>query len=209
MRNLLSAAFVGLMVNTAGAMAAPTQTLSYTILMGGDPIGHETVALTVDGAQTTAAVETDTKAKVLFLDFHYHHQRTETWVNGKLQHLVADTDDDGSIHHIETQAAGDVVKAQVDGVAKDYPGDALALTLWSKTALDHTNLYDTIDAKPFKVTYKALGNETVKVGGGRQVTAEHFHMDGDIEKDLWFGPDGYLVKVTFERLGNSIEVIRE
>jgi hypothetical protein len=192
----------------ATAQAAPSQVLSYTYFKGDEPIGRETVSITGAGGQAIVQVTTDTRVKVLFLDFHYHHQRTETWVDGRLERLVADTDDDGSIHHIEVHPDGGAVHAVADGKAEELPADALPLTLWGKVILDRPVLYSIIDAQPYKVTVTRIGTEPLRLGG-REVTTEHYRMTGDVERDLWYGADGMLVKAAFERRGYRIRVVRE
>jgi hypothetical protein len=190
------------------AAAAENLALAYAVLKDGEPIGHEAVHLARDGETAIVEVETDTRVKVLFLDFHYHHRRTETWMAGKLERMVADTDDDGSIHHIEAQSTGSNLAVVADGGAKEFPPDALPLTLWGKAVLDRTTLYSIVDAEPFHVTVTAMGRDFVRLKG-RDVAASHYRMTGDVERELWYGEDGFLLKTTFERRGYPIEFVRQ
>lgn len=199
---------LGGLVAAPAAEAASTQTLSYKVLKEGEPVGKETVSLTQEGDRLMVEVATETRVKVLFLDFHYNHHRTETWVQGHLERMVADTDDDGAVHHLEIQRTAGAVKVTVDGKGLDLPPGALPLTLWGKAPLDRPSLYSIIDAEPYKVSTQDLGAESLSVAG-RQVTAEHYRMAGDVERDLWYGPDGYLVKVAFQRRGYPIQFVRE
>lgn len=187
---------------------AAAEPLSYVILKEGEPIGHETVVITKSGDRTTVEVRTETRVKVLFLDFHYNHRREETWRSGSLERMVADTDDDGTIHHIDV--IGDVsgMRLTLDGVAKDLPVDALPLSLWGKAILDRKVLYGVSDAAPYHVTIQDLGAASL-VRNGQEVTAEHYHIAGDVDRELWYGGDGLLLKTTFERRGYPIEIVRE
>jgi hypothetical protein len=202
---LAGVAVAGGLLASSSAWARP---VSYVILKEGEPIGHESVAIDRAGDQTTVQVDTETRVKVLFLDFHYKHHRVETWQGGELQRMVADTDDDGAIHHLEAQRSGDQIHLTVDGTHQDIAADALPLTLWSKAILDHPNLYSIIDAQPYRVTVKDLGSAPV-AHAGQDIPAERFRMSGDIDRDLWYGSDGLLVKVAFERRGYPIEIVRE
>lgn len=198
----------------AGCLAAATASqaadrpLSYVVLKEGEPIGRETVAIHQDGDHTTVQVQTETRVKVLFLDFHYHHQRTETWVGDRLDHLVAETDDDGTPHHIEAWSQGSTTRLTVDGADKDLSGAALPLTLWGEAILDRSMVYSVVDATPYRVSISPLGSETLTVGG-RRIETEHYRMSGEVDRELWYGKDGYLVKVAFERRGYPIEFVRE
>ncbi|MDR3436132.1 DUF6134 family protein [Telmatospirillum sp.] len=209
--SLLSRHFLVAVAGLASGLSsgpAAAEPISYVILKEGQPIGHETVTIDRQGDLTTVQVQTETRVKVLFLDFHYHHQRVETWRAGRLESMVADTDDDGAIHHIEVSHPGQSVRLTVDGTTRETAGDALPLTLWGKAIIDHGNLYSIVDAEPYRVTIAALGKSTLALGG-REMAAEHYRMTGDVDRDLWFGSDGLLLKVAFERRGYPIEIVRE
>jgi hypothetical protein len=187
---------------------AAAEPLSYVILKQGEPIGHETVAITKNGDRTTVEVRTETRVKVLFLDFHYNHHREETWRSGQLEHMVADTDDDGTIHHIDVVRDASGMRLTLDGAAKEMPADALPLSLWGKAILDRRYLYGVSDAAPYRVTIQDLGAVSL-VLNGQEMTAEHYRIAGEVERDLWYGDDGLLLKTTFERRGYPIEIVRE
>ncbi len=197
-----------LIVLLAPACAAAADPISYVILKDGEPIGHETVAMTGDGDRTIVAVRTETRVKVLFLDFHYDHRREETWRAGNLERMVADTDDDGTIHHIDVTRDGGTTRLTLDGVARDMPAEALPLTLWGKAILDRHLLYGVSDAAPYHVAIQALGAVSL-ARNGREETAEHYRISGDVDRELWYGSDGLLLKTTFQRRGYPIEIVRE
>lgn len=187
--------------------AAEPQTLTYEIRKEGEPIGREVVRFAGTVEAPEVEVETHTKAKVLFLEFHYDHLRHESWRDGKLVRMVADTDDDGSVSHLDAaaEAAGWTVK--VAGKTSQRPAASLPLTLWGKAVLGRTDLFSVIDAKPYRVQVVSLGVENVSVGGA-QVAAEHVRITGEVERDLWYGDDGYLLRATFQRAGYPIEMVK-
>ncbi len=190
------------------SLPAAADTLSYLVLKEGEPIGHETVTVTRDGQSTRVHVATETRVKVLFLDFHFTHQRDETWTGTRLQRLVSDTDDDGEIHHLEGRADDRSMKLEVDGKPRELPADSLPLTLWTKAILDCRLLYSVIDATPYPVTITDLGPDRL-ILAGRQVATEHYRIAGGVARELWYGADGQLLKTAFERRGYPIEVVRE
>lgn len=197
-----------LCVLLAPVFATAAEPISYVILKDGEPIGHETVAMSTDGDRTTVEVRTETRVKVLFLDFHYSHRREEVWRAGRLERMVADTDDDGTIHHIDVTSDKGATTLTLDGVVKEMPGDALPLSLWSKAILDRKVLYGVSDAAPYHVTIQSLGAGTV-VRQGQPVTAQQYRISGDVERDLWYGDDGLLLKTAFQRRGYPIQIVRE
>lgn len=191
------------------ALAADRVSLGFDIRKEGESIGKEQVRIArADDGTAVVDVQTKTRAKVLFLEFRYDHSRREEWRNGAMVHMVADTDDDGSKFHLEAERSAGGWNFSVNGQASERPGDLLPLTLWGRSILEKSELFSIIDAKPYKVKVEALGSEQVSVGG-QMVTAEHFRMSGGVERDLWYGSDGFLLRATFQRSGYPIEIVRE
>ena len=182
--------------------------LGYTVLMDKDPIGRESYDFRQDGGHTTVTVQTKTDVKLLFLTFHYRHQRQEDWQDGKLIHLSADTDDDGTKHHVEEESQGTAPALTLDGKPVAAAEDSLPLSLWSKAILATANLYGVTDAQPYHVSVQDLGKESLTLHGQPQ-DAWHYRISGDIQRDLWYGQDGLLLQAAFERRGYPIKFIRE
>lgn len=186
---------------------AGAEALTYEIRKEAEPIGRETVRIDRQGAVTRVEVETRTTARVLFMDFHYDHHRHEEWRDGKLVSMVADTNDDGTHTHAEVRAGGAGWTVVVNGQTGTRPGDSLPLTLWGQAILGRSQAFSIIDAKPYRVSVVSLGRETLSVGG-KTITADHVRVSGDVERDLWYGPDGLLLRAAFQRAGYPIEIVR-
>lgn len=182
--------------------------LAFTILMDGDPIGQEIYDFRQESGHTTVSVATKTDVKLLFLTFHYRHQRQEEWQGVQLQSIRADTDDDGSKHHLEAASQSGGLSLSVDGKPANLPAGSLPLSLWNKAVLGTDNLYGVIDAQPYHVSVQDLGPETLTMAGKPQ-DSHHYRIAGDIQRDLWFGADGLLLQASFERKGYPIKFIRE
>lgn len=205
-RRVLCAALFASSILAPRLMAA--EAVSYAIFKETDPIGRETMAIERNGDEIDVDVRTETRVKVLFLDFHYTHHRDEVWRDGHLERMSADTDDDGTVHHIDVAAGPDGPRLTLDGAPRDVPADALPLSLWSKAILDRKVLYGITDAALYHVTVTDLGTDDL-TWKGRAVKSRHYRISGDVERDLWYGDDGLLLKTTFERRGYPILVMRE
>ena len=206
-RNLVAAVTL---LALPGFALAESRTVSYTILKEGDPIGKETYVIDKDGDRTTVALTVDSAVHILFLDFKYHHTRTESWNGTALEKLSADTDDDGSKHHVEITAeeAGGF-KVTTDGKAVAVPADAFPVVQWNKAIVGHPVLIPVeSDDAPYKAAFKDAGAASVTIGG-QAVQTEHFVLSGDIDRDLWYDADGILAKVTFRRRGFNIAIVRD
>ena len=171
-------------------------TLEYDILKEGEPIGREIVRISKEGGETKVNVSTQTDVKVLFLEFHYKHERNEVWKGNELISVVSQTNDDGTEHQYQLQKADGAYLIKVNGEDQTADLDTLPLTLWTKAVLNHPTLLSVIDAQPYQVS-------TVPVDEG------HYRLDGDIQRELWFSKDGYLQKAAFKRKGFLIEFLRK
>lgn len=170
--------------------------LEYKILKEGEPIGTETVTLNEVDGRTMVDVKTETHVQVLFLKFDYSHERREIWKDGQLLSVTSRTNDDGTPHHYELLRGEDGFGLMKNGKKQKLDETVLPLTLWTKAVVDRPVLLSVIDAEPYKVT-------TTKVGDN------HYKMEGDIQRELWFSKDGYLQKVAFKRKGFDIELQRQ
>ncbi len=194
----------------ASSQAASSQTgarsLSYSILMGDDPIGTEEVRLEPQGGRTKVTVTATTRVKVLFVNFRYDHRREEVWQGATLESMRATTDDDGTPHALELVRKDGGYALTTDGKPAELPADALPLTLWTPEVLKRPLLLSVIDGARYKVTARVLGTETIEAGG-RLLEARHHRIEGDVERDLWFAADGTLLKTRFTRSGYAITYV--
>lgn len=195
----------------SGAAMADSKTVTYTILKDGDPIGKETYVLDRDGDHTSVALTVDSVVHIVFLDFRYHHTRTENWTGTQLDKLSADTDDDGTKHHVEIAAkeGGTGFTTTSDGKTVETPADAFPVAQWNRAMVGHPVLIPVeSDDKPYKAAFKDVGPDSLTIGG-EKIATEHFSLTGDLERELWYDTDGVLAKVTFHRRGFGIAIVRD
>jgi len=189
---------------------ASAETLSYSILKEGEPIGKETYTLQRDGDHIVLQLSVESKVHILFLDFTYRHHRAENWTGDHLDKLVADTDDDGSKHHVEakgTETGG--ITLTSDGKTLSVPADAFPLSMWRKAMIGHSTLFAVeSDDTPYHVVIKDAGPETLIIGG-QKIDCEHYAMTGDVDRELWYDAAGLLAKVSFRRRGFGISIVRD
>jgi hypothetical protein len=200
---------VGLMGSTAAfSSASASESLNFRVLKDGEPIGYEKVEVIPTATGQTVKVETLTDVRVLFLQFHYDHQRTEQWQDEKLVSVETTTNDDGIHYTYQASFEQDCYAIAGKGVGKrDACDSAWPLTLWSEDVTDKTALFSVINAEPYTVKTEKVGAETVVVED-REIPATHYTMSGDVTRDLWYDTDGKLLKTSFKRKGYDIDFIR-
>ncbi|WP_404383259.1 DUF6134 family protein [Caenispirillum salinarum] len=205
LHRVATAAGLTLALFAAPALAAAPAPMEFTVLKDGKPIGEETYSFSeAPNGALTVEVVTRTDVQVLFLKFHYRHQRIEVWEDGVLTRMTAKTDDDGEPHKIALAREDGGYRVEADGAIRREAPDVLPLTLWTPKVLEHDRVLSVIDAEPFAVKVEEAGTEAL---GGQ--AAVKYEMSGDIDRDLWYSPDGELLKVRFTRSGYNIEYVRK
>ncbi|WP_339777424.1 DUF6134 family protein [uncultured Thalassospira sp.] len=188
--------------------AKADETLNYKVFKDGDPIGFEKVVLSDTADGQIAHITTETSVRVLFLQFHYHHDRTETWKNDHLVSVKAETDDDGTPYAWLAEYEGDCYEVAGKGVPRrEECNAAWPLTLWREDITAKTSLYSVIDAAPYAVSVAKTVDTSLTLND-RNIPATHYVMSGDITRDLWYGKDGKLLKTSFKKKGYDIDFIR-
>jgi hypothetical protein len=119
-----------------------------------------------------------------------------------------DTNDDGTPYVYKAEYDGDCYEVAGKRIAKrDACDGAWPLTLWREDITAKTSLYSVINAEPYAVTTRKTGTETLVIKN-REIPATHYAMTGDVQRDLWYGSDGRLLKTSFKRKGYDIDFIR-
>ncbi|MCC9621067.1 DUF6134 family protein [Thalassospira sp. MA62] len=191
-----------------GTLAHADETLNFQVLKDGEPIGYEKVAISDTEQGRTVNVETLTDVRVLFLKFHYDHQRTETWKNNELVSVTSTTNDDGTHYTYQADYQDGCYTVAGKSVPKrDVCDNAWPLTLWDESVTGKSNLYSVINAEPYAVTTTKVGTETLRIDN-REIPAVHYVMSGDVERDIWFDQQGKMIKTSFKRKGYDIDFLR-
>lgn len=189
------------------AFAERLSNLNYTVLRNGDAIGTHTIALSGSDGQHAVRIDTDIKVKIAFITaYKFLHSSTETWADGRLVKLSSETDDDGTAKKLDATSNGGsvVANANVQGSRLDTtaPADVIPASLWNSAIVEQTRIMNTLDGHLMTVSVTDLGEESV-AANGRQVSARHFRMQGDLERDLWFDTFANLVRVQFKGADGS------
>lgn len=189
----------------------PEGTLAFTVLRDGKPIGtHRLMFDSKGGDVTTVDIETKIAVKVLFVTaYRFEHSGHEVWTGDRIAALSSNTNDDGEKHDVSLKIEGGVLKGMADGkAASDDPSAPLG-SLWSPAPAGTTVMTNTVTGKPMKVSVDAVGQEKVALPNGNSVEARHLAIHGDLERDVWYGPNNTLVKLAFKaKDGSAITYVR-
>ncbi|TCS63389.1 hypothetical protein EDD55_10310 [Varunaivibrio sulfuroxidans] len=181
---------------------AVADTLDYTVLRNGAPIGSHVIDISGPDGGQTVKITTKIRVKVVFLTvYHFTHVAEERWRDGRLIALTSNTNDDGVNKSLSAHATPqDIAEhATVKGkeIAYGVPLDTLPASLWREDIVRRTQLINTLDGHVMHIRVTDLGADRLSVRH-HDVAAHHYRLKGDLERDLWYDGAQTLVKVRFK-----------
>ncbi len=206
----LARPFLTLCLALAWAGAAWAQdTPSGTVVYGihhekhGD-IGTHKVSFSRSGEDLLVEVEGQAKVKVLFFTvYRMETSRREIWHGGRLVSYRAQTNDDGEDIAVEANTAGDKLVIEGQKGRVEAPAGTFPTHPWNHEIVEQSLLMDTKTGNLLKVAISEAGEEAIQVRGA-EVKAKKYVISGDMERELWFGPDGAWLKMRYEKDGAKI-----
>jgi hypothetical protein len=107
--------------------------------------------------------------------------------------LVADTDDDGEVHHLQAEGGEQTLALVVDGKTSITSGNAVPSSLWSRNMLDGNRpIFDIGDGQIFQTKTQC----SVPSPASAQ-DSSICEISGELIRTLRFDPNGILVGLTF------------
>lgn len=191
----------------SSATMAQADTLNYTVLRDGKPIGTHAVTIDQNGAETQVAIETDIAVKVFFVTaYKFKHTSQESWSNGQLVAITSTTDDDGIAKELNARAESGrlTVDSTIKGNERRQNADANAFpaSLWNAATVKQSALLNTLDGEVMTVAVEDLGTENVDAGG-TSIQAKHYAITGELTRELWFDATNRLVRMSFPDKTNT------
>ena len=185
--------------------APPLGRFIYTITRDGDPIGTQKLDFVADGDnQLTVITDVEIDVRMLGLSFYTFTQHIEEkWQDGILQAISSNTLDDGEERNVDLHRKGDRLQGKYNTKNRDVPGDLIPSTLWHPDAIKQRTVLDTVRARQHQVTVTDKGEGTLVLPVG-EVAARHFAFTGELNRDVWYGPDGVILKAEMKAKDGSI-----
>jgi len=176
----------------------------FLVLRHGNVIGEHHFAFSRRGKDFVVEVTIDIAVDLLGVTvFRFTHRAEEVWRDGWLHSLITATDDDGQLWRVKAERRDGALRGHVNDVGFDVSGFIVPASLWHRDTRQSRALLSTIDGRMKVVNAVALGSEQVTAGGGA-VTAEHYRLTGELERDVWYGPACDIAKVTFPARDGSL-----
>jgi len=189
--------------------AAAQEAMVFDVLRDGDKIGEHRLDFEKEDGTLKVSVETAMSVSFVFVTlFSYEHKRVERWSDGELDSLAGMTNDDGKVYEVSIVRKEGHYSRTVNGVEEEISGRVAVDSLWSRDRLSAGKLFSADSDRVYLVSSNPLGWETIETRGGT-VEAEHVKLSGELDRDLWYGPEGELVKLRYENdRGETFEYVR-
>ena len=110
------------------------------------------------------------------------------------------THDDGTDYAVSAEAKADKLVIESGEGSVTAPGDVFPTYPWNFALTECSMLMDTKSGELLEVNVAEAGEETIDAGG-KVVQARKFIISGDLERELWYGPDDTWLKMRFEKDG--------
>lgn len=177
------------------ATVPPGGRLHFTVIRNGETIGHNTLDFSQSADRLEVRVRTAVAVKIAFITaYHFNHEATETWQNGRLWSLASRTDDDGVKHELRVQAENGALQVDGDRKRSEAPAAIVPASLWNRDIVASRMLLNTLDGSQMAIQVEDAGMEQVRVAGAT-VAARHYRLTGDLQRELWYDESGALVQV--------------
>jgi hypothetical protein len=205
----IAAILIGiLVVPTLGAHADTSRVIKFDAYRNGSAFGFSTVK--IDGAPGEETVEVVSALWVglgPITAFKYLLRTSTQWRGGRIERLDSVVNDDGDVFKViaRRSEAGLIVDG-FDG-SLTAAADILPTTYWRADMVTRSKLLSTQHGRVLKVGFKSLGNEQI-LSEGKEISATHHAMRGDLDIDIWYDVDGEWVKLTFSVGDSDIEYKR-
>jgi hypothetical protein len=188
---------------------AAQDAMVFDVLRDGDKIGEHRLDFEHLDGTLKVSVATEMEVSFAFVTlFRYEHKRVERWRDGELESLAGMTNDDGEEFEVSIVRKEGFYSRTVNGAEEEIKEPLSVDSLWSKDRLAAGKLFSVASGKSYRVRSNLLGWETIEAGGAA-VEAEHVKLSGEVERDLWYGAAGDLLKVKYEGAeGETFEYVR-
>ena len=208
MRLALAAALLGGLATRGAAAEDPSPAwamppdaklvsgLFFEILRNDQHIGTTHVEVfEVDGAlEVRSRTEVFIKLGAATL-YDFFQRARETWRDERLVSYYANTDDNGVEKRLEVRAGAKTSLLISDGTSVAVSRDIAPTSLWHVSTLKLGQFFDPMLGLLHDVRISDPSEVTIKVRG-KSTKTSYYTITGDIDRKLWYLPNGTLVQLS-------------
>lgn len=141
--------------------------------------------------------------------YRYASSGSETWKDGRLIHLVNESDYNGEKFSVQGAATKQALHYEVNGATQKAPADIWAASYWREPDANRVGqkvrVLDSDKGRQLIATLEKLPSETVKSDSGT-IKAARYRMRGDVEVDVWYDAQGFIVRQESVESGHKTQL---
>jgi uncharacterized protein DUF6134 len=191
-------AMASLRLDAAEPDVVAQHTREFRVSVDGKPRGTQTMTFQQrrDGSEV---MNGEAEVVLNFVVYRYRYASTgkEIWKDGRLIKLVNEADFNGDKYTLQGSATVQALHYEVNGETQKAPADIWAASYWrepdAKRVGQKVLVLDSDKGRQLTADLERLESETIKVGED-SIKAKRYRMRGDVEVDVWYDKDGYIVK---------------
>ncbi|MBI1775545.1 MAG: hypothetical protein HYR63_09375 [Proteobacteria bacterium] len=201
-------ALLAMGVPASAATIPAGRVLEFAVLRQGSEIGTHRVEFLPDGERMQVKVAIDLAVGIgPIVLYRYVHRATELWVDGRLQSLEAETNDDGRKLAVRAEAANGRIEITGSEGEVIGPPDLMPSSYWDMRLVSQAVLLDLHYGIVQPVKIRRLPAERI-MAGGEEVVATPYEIDGEYAGlKAWYTADGAWVKLRFAARGAEIDYV--
>ena len=191
-----------------GASALAADRIEMTITRDKEQIGTHSITFVRDGARLHVDTRVEIAVSLAFLTV-YRMLKTsrETWEQNRVVAYDATIDDNGTVSTIKARPNGENMVVDGPGGRVTAPLGTMISGYWSERTVERKQLIDSSDGVLRRVSVGKATSETL-AAGDREIATRRYRMTGDLNRDLWYGEDGRLVRMR-EIASDGSEIVTE
>ena len=207
---LLAASLAFVAPSAWAACDAPDGKIAYTVKWGDDRIGTDTVEFRREGDRLMIRTQMAVKASMMFVTvLRMTHESEEIWVEGRFRSFRGHTVDNGDVFDVAIEPAPDGYKVTRNGESRVVPANFLPGSPWCTdmlAPLGSRTLVDLLKGKVGTVDVVRRPDEPLIIGG-ETVTAQHYDMVGELQRESWFDAQGRFLRARVPaKLGPKVTI---
>ncbi|TVQ89368.1 MAG: hypothetical protein EA400_07685 [Chromatiaceae bacterium] len=205
-RRFARAGLTASLLTVLGLAAVPARAaneLRFAVYLNERPIGEHQFRITERGDLKQVESTADFRVDFLFLNaYHYRHHSQETFSDGCLQRIRANTNDNGTRYQVsgERRASHFEVerRRQRDQISEQTDGCVMTFAYWNPALLAQERLLNPQTGEFEAVAVQATGTDQVTVGDTSVPANRYALRTSELTIDLWYHDDLGWVKLASE-----------
>ena len=179
--------FAALLSSPVRAEGAPQKTMNFDVFLDGKKIGYH--RFQIDGPEGDADVRSEASFDVKFLfitAFKYRHVTNESWSNGCLREIEANTDSNGKRLQLSGALTATGFLVDTGEQAAALPDCVMTFAYWNPGFLEQPRLLNPQTGEYVDVDVEELGEELVVING-QEFQARSVRLTGrKMDITLWY-----------------------